>query len=228
MDETGRKPKVGGLSDPRLGTIDRNFKCQTCGEGMAECPGHFGHIDLARPVFHIGFLGKVKKLLECVCVHCGKVKADVVSTRREQAVAGVTSSVGMASRDRRWAIGPPLTPAARVASVDADRLPSFCSGLRLHVFPFASKHTDLAFATLINATRTNRKRRFQRVWEYASKKMICEADPPKDEDEMSEEPGPQVGHGGCGHPQPLIRKEGLKLFAVWKKGKDDDEEVCVV
>lgn len=40
--------------DPRMGTIDRNFKCQTCGEGMSECPGHFGHIELARPVYHPG------------------------------------------------------------------------------------------------------------------------------------------------------------------------------
>lgn len=40
--------------DPRMGTIDRNFKCQTCGEGMSECPGHFGHIELARPAFHPG------------------------------------------------------------------------------------------------------------------------------------------------------------------------------
>ena len=54
MDETTHKPKVGGLMDPRMGTIDRNFKCQTCGEGMSECPGHFGHIELARPVFHPG------------------------------------------------------------------------------------------------------------------------------------------------------------------------------
>lgn len=54
LDETTRKPKIGGLMDPRMGTIDRNFKCQTCGEGMAECPGHFGHIELARPVFHPG------------------------------------------------------------------------------------------------------------------------------------------------------------------------------
>lgn len=46
--------KTGGLSDPRLGTIDRNFKCATCGEGMAECPGHFGHIELSRAVFHVG------------------------------------------------------------------------------------------------------------------------------------------------------------------------------
>lgn len=54
MDETTHKPKLGGLMDPRMGTIDRNFKCQTCGEGMSECPGHFGHIELARAVFHPG------------------------------------------------------------------------------------------------------------------------------------------------------------------------------
>ena len=49
-----RAQKPGGLSDPRLGTIDRNFKCATCGEGMTECPGHFGHIELARAVYHNG------------------------------------------------------------------------------------------------------------------------------------------------------------------------------
>lgn len=58
--------------------IDRNFKCQTCQEGMAECPGHFGHIELARPVFHAGFLVKVKKILECICFSCGKLKVDMV------------------------------------------------------------------------------------------------------------------------------------------------------
>ena len=41
MDETQMKAKIGGLNDPRLGSIDRNFKCQTCGEGMSDCPGHF-------------------------------------------------------------------------------------------------------------------------------------------------------------------------------------------
>lgn len=30
------KAKVGGLLDPRMGTIDRNFKCQTCEENMTE------------------------------------------------------------------------------------------------------------------------------------------------------------------------------------------------
>ncbi|KAJ2158302.1 DNA-directed RNA polymerase II core subunit rpo21 [Coemansia sp. RSA 552] len=74
-DEDGR-PKMQGLLDPRMGTIDRNVKCHTCGESMTECPGHFGYIELAKPVFHIGFINKVKKVLECVCWHCGRLKAD--------------------------------------------------------------------------------------------------------------------------------------------------------
>lgn len=76
MDETKVRPRIGGLSDPRLGSIDRNFRCQTCGEGMADCPGHFGHIELAKPVFHIGYITRIKKVLETICVHCGKIKSD--------------------------------------------------------------------------------------------------------------------------------------------------------
>ena len=53
MDESGSKPKAAGLLDPKMGTIDRNFKCQTCAEGMTECPGHFAHIELVKPVFHV-------------------------------------------------------------------------------------------------------------------------------------------------------------------------------
>ena len=75
----GGKPKVGGLLDPHLGTVDRNLRCATCGEGMTDCPGHFGHIELARPVYHIGFLGKVKKILETVCFNCSRIKCDPVS-----------------------------------------------------------------------------------------------------------------------------------------------------
>ena len=96
MDEATHRPKMGGLVGPCMGTIDRNFKCQTCGEGMSECPGHFGHIELARPAFHrcVIFLSfhsgfcyydlflaqvSVKKILESICVNCGKLKADIVS-----------------------------------------------------------------------------------------------------------------------------------------------------
>lgn len=78
MDETRTKPRQEGLNDPRLGSVDRQFKCKTCTESMSECPGHFGHIELATPVFHPGFLKKTKKILEIVCHSCSKVLADRV------------------------------------------------------------------------------------------------------------------------------------------------------
>lgn len=53
MDEQ-KRPRENGLNDPRLGTVDRQFTCATCGESQAECPGHFGHIELAVPVYHVG------------------------------------------------------------------------------------------------------------------------------------------------------------------------------
>ncbi|KAK1324599.1 DNA-directed RNA polymerase II subunit RPB1 [Acorus calamus] len=64
------KPKMGGLSDPRLGTIDRKMKCETCMANMAECPGHFGHLELAKPMFHIGFMKTVLTIMRCVCFNC--------------------------------------------------------------------------------------------------------------------------------------------------------------
>ena len=69
------KPKLGGLSDPRLGTIDRKLKCETCSAGMAECPGHFGHLELAKPMYHIGFLKTILSILRCVCFNCSRILA---------------------------------------------------------------------------------------------------------------------------------------------------------
>lgn len=34
-------------------------------------------MQLAKGVYHVGFLNKVKKILECICTNCGKLKADV-------------------------------------------------------------------------------------------------------------------------------------------------------
>jgi DNA-directed RNA polymerase II subunit RPB1 len=72
------KPKMGGLSDPRLGTIDRHIKCETCAGSMAECSGHFGHLELAKPMFHIGFLKTVLSIMRCVCFTCSRILADEV------------------------------------------------------------------------------------------------------------------------------------------------------
>ncbi|CAG8480442.1 9889_t:CDS:2 [Paraglomus brasilianum] len=181
MDETGHKPKTGGLLDPRMGTIDRNFKCMTCNEGMSECPGHFGHIELAKPVFHIGFLPKVKKILECICVGCSKLKTD-------------------------------------------DSNPKFVQARKIR----------------------DPKRRLRAVWDICKSKMTCEIGEEQnnnegDDKELGEfaslmpqqknvETTDEVlglkkkkPHGGCGARQPIIRKDGLRLFANYKP-KDDGEQ----
>jgi DNA-directed RNA polymerase II subunit RPB1 len=67
------EPKRGGLIDPRLGTTENQIDCATCGLSNAYCVGHFGHIDLAEPMFHIGFLPHVKKILSLVCLKCSKL-----------------------------------------------------------------------------------------------------------------------------------------------------------
>ncbi|ESO04483.1 hypothetical protein HELRODRAFT_158265 [Helobdella robusta] len=69
-------PKIGGLMDPRQGVVDRTGRCLTCGGNMAECPGHFGHIVLSKPVFHAVFLPKIIKVMRCVCFYCSRLLVD--------------------------------------------------------------------------------------------------------------------------------------------------------
>jgi DNA-directed RNA polymerase subunit A' len=60
-----------GLMDPHLGVIEPGLRCKTCGNKVDECPGHFGHIDLAMPVIHVGLVKEIKKLLQSTCKTCG-------------------------------------------------------------------------------------------------------------------------------------------------------------
>lgn len=66
-------PNFQGINDPRLGTNCRDFKCITCKGSMEECPGHFGHINLAKRVYHIGLLTHTMKTLRTVCFNCSKM-----------------------------------------------------------------------------------------------------------------------------------------------------------
>ena len=66
----GSEPVINGLFDPRMGVIDRGPKCATCENKSEMCPGHFGHIELALPVYHMHFVHIVMKLLPCVCFRC--------------------------------------------------------------------------------------------------------------------------------------------------------------
>ncbi len=66
-------PIETGLVNQRLGVIDPGLRCKTCGGRMGECPGHFGHIELAAPVIHVGYAKLIHKILSATCRRCGRL-----------------------------------------------------------------------------------------------------------------------------------------------------------
>ncbi|WP_394351631.1 DNA-directed RNA polymerase subunit A' [uncultured Methanobrevibacter sp.] len=79
-------PIENGLMDPRLGVLDPSLKCHTCGVRGGDCQGHFGSIELARPVLHVGFGDIIHKILRSTCNECGRVllPEDVLDDYREK------------------------------------------------------------------------------------------------------------------------------------------------
>jgi len=63
-------PIPGGVFDSRFGVIENGKICPTCKQTNLLCPGHFGHISLARPVYLYQFLDTVQKILQNVCLNC--------------------------------------------------------------------------------------------------------------------------------------------------------------
>ena len=66
-------PVEGGLMDSRLGVIDPGIRCKTCGGRLGECQGHFGHVQLTRPVIHVGYAKEVYNTLRATCRNCSRI-----------------------------------------------------------------------------------------------------------------------------------------------------------
>ncbi len=89
-------PVDGGLMDIRLGVIDPGLRCKTCGEKLKECIGHFGHIELARPIIHVNFVKQILDCLKSTCSQCAKIllqekeieayKAEIYKAKKEKNV----------------------------------------------------------------------------------------------------------------------------------------------
>jgi len=84
--------------------------------------------------------------------------------------------------------------------------------------------------------RIKPQHRLKAIWALASKRHICEPDSLEEDDmgdatgedqyRLEQANGPKkLGHGGCGHDQPIWRKEGLKLLAVIKAAAAEKGEV---
>ncbi|KAK9450860.1 uncharacterized protein V1518DRAFT_158462 [Limtongia smithiae] len=80
--EHGRAPKQHGALDRRMGISNSSSECQTCHGKLATCQGHFGHVRLALPVFHVGYFKNVIAILQNICKDCGALLLDN-STRQK-------------------------------------------------------------------------------------------------------------------------------------------------
>jgi DNA-directed RNA polymerase subunit A' len=82
-----------GLMDPRLGVMEPGLRCKTCGRKVDECPGHFGHIDLAMPVIHVGYVKDLKRLLKSTCRQCGRLLHKPIEMPEAEGIEDVTEAV---------------------------------------------------------------------------------------------------------------------------------------
>lgn len=69
-------PVEGGLMDTRLGVIDPGLVCKTDGLKLKETLGHFGYIELGRPVIHISYVKAIHAFLQTTCRECSRLLVD--------------------------------------------------------------------------------------------------------------------------------------------------------
>ncbi|KAF7153706.1 hypothetical protein RHSIM_Rhsim01G0223300 [Rhododendron simsii] len=68
-----RLPFQHGLLDPRMGPPNKNSVCATCHGNFKDCPGHYGYLALALPVYNVGYLNTIVDILKCICKSCSRV-----------------------------------------------------------------------------------------------------------------------------------------------------------
>jgi DNA-directed RNA polymerase subunit A' len=73
-------PLDGGVMDPRLGVIDPGLRCRTCGKSMGNDFGHFGYIELTKPIIHVLYAKLIYRILKMICGNCSRVVSTTPTT----------------------------------------------------------------------------------------------------------------------------------------------------
>ena len=87
-------PIENGLMDSRMGVLDSSLRCHTCGVRGGDCQGHFGSIELGKPVVHVGFANIIHKILRSTCNECGRILLpdDVLDDYREKLTKAINNN----------------------------------------------------------------------------------------------------------------------------------------
>lgn len=75
-------PIEGGLMDPRLGVVDPGVRCRVCGGSVGECQGHFGYLDLTKPIVHVHYAKFIFSLLKLFCNKCSRLLIEEAETNK--------------------------------------------------------------------------------------------------------------------------------------------------
>jgi DNA-directed RNA polymerase beta' subunit len=115
------KPSDGGLRDVRMGITSRKGQCTTCNQIWKYCPGHFGHLDLATPLYHPGWVQLLMKALKSVCLKCWEKLEKSYSTRKDKKCVHCGEVQATIQKHDQWYIqinGKPLLPCDAVVYLD--------------------------------------------------------------------------------------------------------------
>ncbi|CAI4064204.1 hypothetical protein N7582_002611 [Saccharomyces uvarum] len=80
--EKDRAPRANGALDPKMGVSSSSLECTTCHGNLASCHGHFGHLKLALPVFHIGYFKATIQILQGICKNCSAILLSETDKRK--------------------------------------------------------------------------------------------------------------------------------------------------
>ncbi len=78
-------PIDGGLTDLHLGVVDPGLRCRTCGGTIGQCLGHFGYLELIKPVVHPLYGKKIYMILKGICRKCScplATEAEIVKMKK--------------------------------------------------------------------------------------------------------------------------------------------------
>lgn len=59
--------------DPRMGVLDFDKTCVTCGQSGKQCVGHFGHIVLQTRICNPLYIKVILSILKCICFKCSRL-----------------------------------------------------------------------------------------------------------------------------------------------------------
>lgn len=110
-------PKTNGLCDLRMGCIEPRKECLTCQQNYILCPGHFGHIELAKPVFNVQFEDEIMKVLKCVCPKCSRLLVN----KEHPTVKNILASTTKNNKERFDKIFKLITSKAKICGSKAEK-----------------------------------------------------------------------------------------------------------